>query len=164
MRSDKTLEDILMELKNLPETELASILNLIRAKKDTYHRPLAFVQELMGFRFIEQKDDVFSYEMKVTDELVNRYGLLHGGITTAFLDTAMAETAFKIDDTIDRALTLNITVNFIRPGLPEDILLTDVHVVQNSRVMIVFEAKVTNSDGDILATAMAHFYKQHKRS
>lgn len=157
------MEDILTELKNLPDSELQSILNLIRAKKETYERPLAFVQELMGFRFLGEDQDKFSYEMTVTDDLVNRYGLLHGGLTTAFLDTAMAETAFKMDDTIDRALTLNISVDFIRPGLPHDRLITDVHVIQNSRVMIVFQATVTNTAGDIIATSMAHFYKQHKR-
>lgn len=157
------IDDILTELQDLPTEELASILNLIRAKKDTYHRPLAFVQELMGFQFVEQGENRFSYRMSVSDELVNRYGLLHGGLTTAFLDTAMAETAFKIDDTIDRALTLNITVDFIRPGRRDDELTADVHVIQNSRVMIVFQASVLNADGDLLATAMAHFYKQHKR-
>ncbi|QQE80640.1 PaaI family thioesterase [Alicyclobacillus sp. SO9] len=157
------IDDILTELQDLPGTELQAILNLIRAKKDTYHRPLAFVQELMGFEFLNETENAFSYRMKVTDDLVNRYGLLHGGLTTAFLDTAMAETAFKIDNTIDRALTLNITVNFIRPGLPDDELVTHVNVIQNSRVMIVFQADVKNGEGDTLATAMAHFYKQHKR-
>jgi acyl-CoA thioesterase len=157
------IDNIVAEIQGLPATELESILNLIRAKKDTYHRPLAFVQELMGFQFLNQEEDVFSYSMTVTDDLVNRYGLLHGGLTTAFLDTAMAETAFKIDDTIDRALTLNIAVDFIRPGLPNDQLTAAVKVIQNSRVMIVFQASVLNTKGILVATAMAHFYKQHNR-
>lgn len=157
-------DEIMTELENLPESELQSILNLIRAKKETYHKPLAFVQELMGFEFLKQADNVYRYAMKVTDDLINRYGLLHGGLMTAFIDTAMAETAFQIDPTIDRALTLNMAVNFIRPGQPGDKLESEVHVIQNSHSIMVFQATVWNPDSHVVATAMAHFYKQHKRT
>ena len=155
--------DIVRELENLPESELQSILNLIKAKKDTYHRPLAFVQELMGFKALQREENVFRYSMKVTDDLINRYGLLHGGLITAFIDTGMAETAFQIDNTIERALTLNIVVDFIQPGHPGDTLESEIRVIQNSHSIIVFQSSVTNPNGEIVATAMAHFYKQHKR-
>ncbi|MCF8567288.1 PaaI family thioesterase [Alicyclobacillus tolerans] len=155
-------DEIVKELEGLPDSELESILRLIRAKKDTYHRPLAFVQELMGFTQTDRQEDVFRYEMRVTDDLVNRYGLLHGGLMTAFIDTAMAETAFLLDQSIERALTLNIAVDFIRPGQPGDVLHAEIRVVQNSRVMIVFQSTVTNPKGETVATAMAHFYKQYK--
>lgn len=155
-------DEIVKELEGLPDSELESILRLIRAKKDTYHRPLAFVQELMGFTQTDRQEDVFRYEMRVTDDLVNRYGLLHGGLMTAFIDTAMAETAFLLDQSIERALTLNIAVDFIRPGQPGDVLNAEIRVVQNSRVMIVFQSTVTNPKGETVATAMAHFYKQYK--
>ena len=81
---------------------------------------------------------------------------------TAFIDTAMAETAFLLDQSIERALTLNIAVDFIRPGQPGDVLNAEIRVVQNSRVMIVFQSTVTNPKGETVATAMAHFYKQYK--
>ena len=151
------------ELKQLPEEELQEIFQLIQAKKATYHHPLAFVQEIMRFKQVEQKEGVYSYSMTISDDLLNRYGILHGGLMTAFVDTAMAETAFQIDHTVERAFTLNITVDFIKPGL-EGELTANVHVIQNSRVIIVFHTDVFDSKGELIAIALAHFYKQHKRN
>jgi len=155
------LQEIMAELKNLPADELHDIYRLIQAKKATYHHPLAFVQEIMRFRATGQTDGQYSYSMTVTDELLNRYGILHGGLMTAFIDTAMAETAFVIDETVERAFTLNIAVDFIKPGRTGD-LHADIKVIQNSRVIIVFHADVFDAENQMIATAMAHFYKQHK--
>lgn len=157
------LEDIIQELQDVPSEELEEILRLIRAKKATYHHPLAFVQEIMSFRSLPPSEqDQYSYAMSISDELLNRYGILHGGLMTAFIDTAMAETAFVIDTTVERAFTLNIAVDFIKPGRTGD-LRADIKVLQNSRVIIVFHADVYDEDNQLIATAMAHFYKQHKR-
>ena len=157
------LDDIVQELQDVSSEELEDILRLIRAKKATYHQPLAFVQEIMKFRSIPSSaQDQYSYGMNISDELLNRYGILHGGLMTAFIDTSMAETAFVIDATVQRAFTLNIAVNFIKPGRSGD-LRSDIKVIQNSRVIIVFRADVYDDDNELIATAMAHFYKQHKR-
>ena len=156
------LDKIMEELKQLPEEELQEILQLIQAKKATYHHPLAFVQEIMRFKQIDKEVGVYSYSMTISDDLLNRYGILHGGLMTAFVDTAMAETAFQIDPTVERAFTLNITVDFIKPGR-EGELTAKVHVIQNSRVIIVFHTDVFDNQGELIATALAHFYKQHKR-
>ncbi|RIV21955.1 PaaI family thioesterase [Alicyclobacillaceae bacterium I2511] len=158
-----TMDEIVNELKGLPDNELTEILGLIRAKRATYHKPLAFVQELMGFRYLGPVGEHhFQYEMRVTDDLLNRYGLLHGGLMTAFIDTAMAETAFLIDQTVERALTLNMAVDFIRPGML-GVLTADIHVVQNSKTIIVFQGSVMDTKEQLLATAMSHFYKQPHR-
>ncbi|QSO48062.1 PaaI family thioesterase [Alicyclobacillus mengziensis] len=157
------LDEIVRELNGLPAEELAQILRLIRAKKATYHHPLAFVQEVMRFQAVPASEDgKYSYTMTISDELLNRYGILHGGLMTAFIDTAMAETAFVIDSTVERAFTLNISVDFIKPGKSGD-LRADIKVIQNSRVIIVFHADVYDRDNQVVATAMAHFYKQHRR-
>lgn len=157
------MDKIMEELKGLPDKELSEVLGLIRAKRATYHKPLAFVQELMGFRYLgSMEGNHFRYQMQVTDDLLNRYGLLHGGLMTAFIDTAMAETAFLIDQTVERALTLNMAVDFIRPGMPGP-LVADIHVVQNSKTIIVFQGSVMDKKEQLLATAMSHFYKQPHR-
>ncbi|KPV43080.1 PaaI family thioesterase [Alicyclobacillus ferrooxydans] len=157
------IEEIMKELQGLPEQELEDILRLIQAKKATYHHPLAFVQQVMRFRSLPvSQPELYSYQMTITDELLNRYGILHGGLMTAFVDTAMAETAFVIDKTVERAFTLNIGLDFIKPGRSGD-LRANIKVLQNSRVIIVFHADVYDENEELIATGMAHFYKQHKR-
>ncbi|MFD1677878.1 PaaI family thioesterase [Alicyclobacillus fodiniaquatilis] len=157
------IDDIVKELESLPQSELQSIYELIVAKKATYHTSLAFVQELMGFSSQGEVNGKYVYHMKVYNELLNRYGILHGGLMTAFIDTAMAETTFIVDNTVERALTLNITVDFIKPGLEGAILRAEVDTVQNSHSIIVFHVNVFDENHELKATALAHFYKQHKR-
>jgi hypothetical protein len=55
------------ELENLPEDELQDILRLIKAKKATYHHPLAFVQEIMRFKAVNEENNTFSYAMTISD-------------------------------------------------------------------------------------------------
>lgn len=155
------LEEIISELRSLPEDELQSIYDLIVAKKATYHKPLAFVQELMHFSFEGMIEGKYIYHMNAREELLNRYGILHGGLMTAFIDTAMAETSFKLDDQIQRALTLNITVDFIKPGRAGQNLRAEVATIQNSRSIIVFQVNVYDEDQQLTATALAHFFKQY---
>jgi len=158
------MKQIMNALENMQEEELGEILQLIQAKKSTYNKPLEFVQELMKFKFVGVQEKNHFFEMHVRSELLNRYGILHGGLMTAFIDTAMAETAFMIDREVERAFTLNIAVDFIKPGLATERLLANVEVLQNSHSIIVFNTKVYNPNEEVVALAMAHFYKQHKRS
>ncbi|WP_206922892.1 hypothetical protein [Alicyclobacillus suci] len=50
---------IIDELNGLPEDELQSIYDLIVAKKLTYRQPLAFVQELMKFSYVGERDEKY---------------------------------------------------------------------------------------------------------
>ncbi|WP_369123491.1 PaaI family thioesterase [Alicyclobacillus suci] len=100
--------------------------------------------------------------MQVGAELVNRYGILHGGLMTAFIDTAMAETTFKVDHAVARALTLNISVDFIRPAHVGQTLSAEVSTIQNSRSIIVFHVNVYEGN-ELVSTSLAHFYKQYNK-
>lgn len=157
-------EKIIESLQGMPEEELQAIYRLIEAKKATYHRPLAFVQEMMKFENCGLHDGAYIYEMTVQEEMLNRYGILHGGLMTAFIDTAMAETAFAVDHSVGRALTLNLSVDFIAPGRLSDVLQARIMPIQNSRAILVFRGEVLNHEQKLLATALAHFYKQPRRT
>ncbi len=156
------IDEIINELNGLPQEELQSIYNLIVAKKLTYQKPLAFVQELMKFLFVGVRDGKYYYQMHVGEELANRYGILHGGLMTAFVDTAMAETTFHVDPDVARALTLNITVDFIKPAHVGKVLDAEVSTVQNSHSIIVFQVNIFE-ENELVATALAHFYKQYSK-
>lgn len=154
------IENIIGELKGLPADELQSIYNLIVAKKSTYHKPLAFVQELIQFSYIGVFNSTHRYQMQVGDEVVNRYGILHGGLMTTFIDIAMAETAFKIDPEVEKVLTLNICVDFVKSAHVGQILEAEVSTIQNTRSIIVFHVNVYEGN-DVVSTAFAHFYKKY---
>lgn len=46
-------------------------------------------QEHIGFKITDWKQDFCSLELPLTPELMNRYGIPHGGLHATLLDTAM---------------------------------------------------------------------------
>lgn len=145
-------------LGDLEQGELEQIYRLIEAKKRTYHKPLAFLQEVMGFVANPPAEGHYDYEMQVTDDLRNRYGIVHGGVITTFIDTAMAETAFQLDGDLKKAVTLNLTVNFVKAG-SDGRLRCRITPTQTGRKIALFSALVTDDASDVVATATGHFYK-----
>jgi acyl-CoA thioesterase len=152
------LERILEVLSEMDEDELTQVLHLLVAKQQTYHRPLAFLQAVMGFTPLGRDADAYVYEMTIYDELLNRYGIVHGGVLTTFIDTAMAETAFAKDGELQKAVTLNLTVNFVRQAVQGRLRCT-VLTEQNSHRIALFFATVTDDEKKVVATATGHFYK-----
>ncbi len=156
-------EKIVELLSNMNEVELEQMVRLIEAKKRTYHQPLAFLLEVMRFRHVPQEVESFLYEMQIGDELLNRYGIVHGGVITTFIDTAMAETAFALDGELKKAVTINLTVNFVKQALVGS-LKCQVTPTQNSYRLALFTALVSDESGDVVATATGHFYKSAHQS
>ncbi|MCI0181846.1 PaaI family thioesterase [Sulfoacidibacillus ferrooxidans] len=151
-------DQINAQLDTMSEGELEQIYRLIEAKKRTYHQPLAFLLEVMQFRVVGDGADKYMYQMQIGDELLNRYGIVHGGVITTFIDTAMAETAFLLDGELKKAVTLNLTVNFVKQAV-SGMLHCQVVPTQNSYRLALFTALVTDEEGDVIATATGHFYK-----
>lgn len=152
------IDQIVEQLRDMGEEELQQIARLIEAKKRTYHQPLAFLQEVMGFHILEKDGDEFLYQMVIGDDLLNRYGIVHGGVLTTFIDTAMAETAFLLDGELKKAVTLNLTVNFVKAAVGGR-LHCSVTARQNSHKLALFAAEVNDDNNDVVATATGHFYK-----
>lgn len=152
------LERIVALLQDMEDDELTQVYGLIAAKSKTYKQPLAFLQAVMDFQTAEAPVGSFGYQMTISDDLRNRYGIIHGGVITTFIDTAMAETAFALDGHLQKAVTLHLTVNFVKAGL-DGKLFCSVTPAQNSHRIALFQAVVTDEAGDVIATADGHFYK-----
>lgn len=152
------LDRIASLMQGMDDEEIAQVIRLIEAKKETYQQPLAFLQAVMDFKAVEGLGEAYTYSMRVSDDLRNRYGIVHGGVLTTFIDTAMAETAFRLDGHLQKAVTLHLTVNFVKAA-ESGLLHCTVTSAQNSFRIALFHADVTDEAGDMVATADGHFYK-----
>lgn len=152
------LDRIASLIHGMDDEEIAQVIRLIEAKKKTYQQPLAFLQAVMDFKTVAGREGANTYSMKISDDLRNRYGIVHGGVLTTFIDTAMAETAFRLDGHLQKAVTLHLTVNFVKAA-ENGVLHCTVTSAQNSFRIALFHADVTDEVDDIVATADGHFYK-----
>lgn len=138
---------------------------LVQAMKRSKTSPLAFVEALMHFK--EGKKDVqtglFEHTMEVTDVLKNRFGILHGGVTATFIDTAMGATVLSLTGSTNGAVTINLKVDFITPA-QSGRLTAMTEVIREGKTIIVLQTRVYDEEQAIVATATGTFYRLRHRS
>lgn len=148
------------EIQDLNPGEREKIHKLIHALKRSRVSPLAFIEELMHFERGEEieRERLYEHKMEVTDVLKNRFGMLHGGITATFIDTAMGETVFQMTGSTNGAVTLDLKVNFITPAY-DGWLTAKTEVVKKGKTIIVMHTRVYDEKDDVIATATGTFYR-----
>jgi acyl-CoA thioesterase len=160
-----TLDGLMQELNDLNSNEVETIYKLVQALKRTRESPLAYIEELMNFQSLgfDEEAKAYVHRMLVTDELKNRYKILHGGITATFIDTAMGNTVFQEVGIDRRAVTLDLNVSFLAPAL-DGWLTAHTEVVKKGRTILVLETKVWDERGKLIARANSHFFRQNDKS
>ncbi len=158
-----TLDRLWRELQDLNENEIYTIHKLVQALKRTRVSPLAYVEEMMHFESLglDRETGAYIHRMLVTDELRNRLGILHGGVTSTFIDTAMWSTVFQ-DMGIERgAVTLDLNIHFLSPAR-QGWLTAESHIIKKGKTIVVLETKVTDEEKQLIASASGTFYRLKK--
>ncbi|WP_380704402.1 PaaI family thioesterase [Salinithrix halophila] len=156
-----TLDGLWKELQDLNPNEVETIHKQVQALKRTRVSPLAYIEEMMNFQSLgfDAETGVYVHRMLVTDELKNRYQILHGGVTATFIDTAMGSTVFQEVGEDRRSVTLDLNVSFLKPA-SEGWLTAHTEVIKKGRTIIVMETKVKDEQGKLIARASSTFFRQ----
>jgi uncharacterized protein (TIGR00369 family) len=155
-----TLETLYQELQDLNPGEIETIHKLVQALKRTRVSPLAYIEEVMNFQAMgyDEQKNAYIHRMCITDELKNRYKILHGGITATFIDTAMGSTIFQMEGKDARVVTLDLNVHFLAPG-QEGWLTSETQVIKKGKTTIILETKVFDEREKMIATASSTFFR-----
>ncbi len=155
-----TLEKLQTELLDLSESECNTIYKLVQALKRTRQSPLAYIEEMMNFQYVQyvEEEDCYIHRMCVTDELKNRYKMLHGGITATFIDTAMGAAAIQALGEETSAVTIDLQVHFLSPG-KEGWLYVYTKLIKQGKTIITMESKVRDEREKLIATASSTFFR-----
>jgi acyl-CoA thioesterase len=155
-----TLDQLYRELQDLDVAEIRTIHRLVQALKRTRVSPLAYIEEIMKFESLghDPERDVYRHRMTISDELKNRFKILHGGVTATFIDTAMGATVLQIEGADTQAVTIDLHVHFLSPGT-EGALIAETKVVKRGKTIIVLDTKVTDEREKLIATASSTFFR-----
>jgi uncharacterized protein (TIGR00369 family) len=80
--------------------------------------------KLLGIELIEITEEKAVMGLEMQEKLRQPYGLLHGGATASLIDTAMAFAVFAALGTEDKATTVDLTVQYLRPHTDGKIVCT----------------------------------------
>jgi uncharacterized protein (TIGR00369 family) len=114
------------------------------------------VFQLLGGRLLESKpgSGLMKVQFEAKPEFANAMGTVQGGILAAMLDQTAGQAIMTTLGENELAPTLEIKVNFIKPGQVGP-LFGEGRVVHRGRSVVFAESKLTDPSGDLLATASA---------
>lgn len=105
-------------------------------------------------KILEFSDDHAKLEMKIDKAVLNGHGIVHGGIIFAMADNAAAAATFTKGRL---CVTLNSTINFIRPVVGEK-MIVEADAIFAGRTTGIYDVKVTNDQGTLCAKASFTMY------
>jgi uncharacterized protein (TIGR00369 family) len=131
-------------------------LNSLKAKRENTN--LTHIASLLQFKTTLVDEDTLEMEMPNSPLLDNSIGIVHGGLTATLLDTALGTLASHVPGNRKGAVTVELKVDFLTPGVGEKFICR-AEVVHNGRQLVRMEGKVRNEKENLIASATGTFFK-----
>lgn len=119
-----------------------------------------YFSQWMNIKLIEVKENYCLIEMPIKKEMINGLKTVHGGVTFAFADSALA---FSSNNSGDAAVALNCVINFTKAGKEDDIFRAESILVNNTRKTAIYDIKITNQNEKLVAKFVGTVYKIGKK-
>lgn len=110
----------------------------------------------MGIQLIEIKEKYCLIEMPIRKEMINGLKTLHGGVTFAFADSALA---FSSNNTNDASVALNCVINFTKAVKEGDVLRAESQMISDTRKTGIYDISITNQNSELVASFRGTVYK-----
>jgi len=107
----------------------------------------AFSQWL-GIEVLEVKGGYSRIRMTLREEMLNGFGVVHGGITFSLADSAFA---FACNNRNNLSMALDTNITFTKATKPGDVLTAEAKELHNGRSTGLYLVTVTNPDGEQVA-------------
>lgn len=124
-----------------------------RAAHDFFGVHVPFLSWL-DVRGIEWQEGRAKLELTLRPELMNSLGAAHGGVVCTLLDVAMAAAA-RSDDPASRVVTIDMSVQFVRPGA--GVLTAEGRVARLTKSLAFCDAELRDASGELLAKSHGMF-------
>jgi uncharacterized protein (TIGR00369 family) len=105
----------------------------------------------VGFRMVEVAKGRIVFTGQPGENVLNLIGTVHGGYAATILDSALALSVLSSLDADSNFTTLEIKVNYVRPITPGMAVRAEGNVVHAGRRVATSEARLTDSEGRLLA-------------
>ncbi|MBB3995228.1 uncharacterized protein (TIGR00369 family) [Sulfitobacter undariae] len=115
-------------------------------------------QRLVGY-VVDVRDPAHARcYLDVTEDHLNRHGVLHGGIAVTLLDNSCGTTGSLSVDPTGKApfLTVSMNTNFLGAGRPGRVTATGT-IKGGGRSLLFIEAELRHEDGTLIATTSGVF-------
>jgi uncharacterized protein (TIGR00369 family) len=150
----KLLDEVLAGADNDEILSIKQLLNGVKRKQNHTN------ESIIGGIFAMDKcsdDGNFTINIPITAVTHNSLNIVHGGVTATLVDTAMGTLANMMLPEGYGAVTTNLNVHYLAPGVGEELTASASVIHKGSKTMVV-DGKVTDSTGKVVATSTGSFF------
>jgi acyl-CoA thioesterase len=95
----------------------------------------------LGIEVIEIREGYSKIKMTVREEMINGFGIVHGGVAFSLSDSAFA---FACNNRNNLSVALDTSINFTKPVHPGDVLTAEAKEIHNGKSTGLYHITVTN--------------------
>jgi acyl-CoA thioesterase len=102
----------------------------------------------LGIEVLEVREGYSKIQMTLRQEMLNGFGVIHGGIAFSLADSAFA---FACNNRNNLSLALDTSINFLKTTLPGDVLTAEATEQHNGRSTGLYQVSITRHEGEMVA-------------
>ena len=110
--------------------------------------------QLVGTELSSAEEGRAAISLKAEERHLNPSGTVHGGVISTLIDASMAEALNTMVEEGEQPFTIQITVNYMKPGKPGTLTST-ARVRKGGERITIVEAEVAQEDDDDEVIALA---------
>lgn len=114
----------------------------------------------LGIELTEIKDNYCLIKMPFKSEMINGLGTVHGGVTFAFADSALA---FSSNNSGEAAVALNCYINFTKAAKNGDVLTAESILLNDTMKTAIYDITIKNQNDEVVAGFRGTVYKIGKK-
>jgi len=120
---------------------------------------LDYFSKWMGIEIIKIRHHYSKIKMQLRREMMNGFGIAHGGITFALADSAFA---FACNSEGKITVALDVSISFPKSGKEGDTLIAEAKEINNTNKTGLYLIEVRNQHHEMVALFKGTCYKTEK--
>ncbi|MBM3432866.1 MAG: hydroxyphenylacetyl-CoA thioesterase PaaI [Bacteroidetes bacterium] len=114
----------------------------------------------LGIEILDVQTGQSTIRMKLRDEMVNGFGIAHGGIAFSLADSAFA---FACNNRNQLSVALDTSINFTREARVGDVLTATATEEHNGKSTGLYLIRITNQEEKLVAQFKGLCYRTDKK-
>ena len=102
----------------------------------------------LGIKVIEIKEGYSKIQMTVRNEMINGFGIVHGGVAFSLGDSAFA---FACNNRNVLSVALDTAINFLKPVHVGDVLTAEAKELHNGKSTGLYHISISNQNEHVVA-------------
>ena len=113
----------------------------------------------LGIVVLDVSEGYSKIQMTVRTEMINGFGIVHGGIAFSLADSAFA---FACNSRNNLSLALETAISFLKPVYVDDVLIAEAKEVRNGKNTGVYLVEIKNQHEQLIGLFKGTCYRTGK--